>query len=253
MIYDADAELYDLQYGTYRDDLPHYLRLADDLGSPVLELGAGTGRITEPLARAGHEVVAVDAAPAMLERAGRRLADPALAARVELVNGDMRTLDLGRTFPLVIAPFNTLMHLYTIADQDAALARVRAHLEPGGVFAFDLYVPRFGPTGVVRVEPFWSGQLNRDPAEAGTRSDLFMVQEHDEPAQVLTSTYYLDSVAADGRLSRSVATLRQRYFTRFELERALTQAGLRLELFGDFTKARFDERSSAMVGLARAP
>lgn len=252
MIYDADAELYDMQYATYRDDLPFYLRMADDLGSPVLELGAGTGRVTESLARAGHDVVAVDVAGAMLERAGRRLTAAGLAERVELVADDMRSLDLGRTFPLVIAPFNTLMHLYSVADQDLALARVRAHLEEGGVFAFDLYVPRFGPMGVMRVEPFWTGQARMAEAASGARGDLFLVQEHDEVAQLLTTRYYLDTVADDGRLSRSVATLRQRYFTRFELERALAQAGFRLELSGAFDRSRYDERSSLMVGVARA-
>ncbi len=252
MIYDADAELYDMQYAAYRDDLPFYLRMADDLGSPVLELGAGTGRVTETLARAGHDVVAVDASGAMLARASRRLAEAGLTERVTLVEGDMRTLELGRTFPLAIAPFNTLMHLYTVTDQDAALARIRAHLDEGGVLAFDLYVPRFGPMGVVRVEPFWTGELRRDEAASGARGDLFLVQEHDEAAQLLTSRYYLDTVADDGRLSRSVATLLQRYFTRFELERALTQAGFRLELSGAFDRSRFDERSSLMVGVARA-
>lgn len=252
MIYDADAELYDMQYDTYRDDIGFYLRVADDMGSPVLELGAGTGRVTEALARAGHTVVAVDSAPAMLERASSRLTAAGRADRVELVNADMRSLALGRTFPLVIAPFNTLMHLYTLADQDAALAGVRAHLEHGGVFAFDLYVPRFGPMGVMRVEPYWTGFPSRDPAKQPVRNDLFIVQEHDEPAQELTSTYYFDTVAADGILHRSVATLRQRYYTRFELERALVRAGFRLELYGDFSKTRFDERSAVMVGLARA-
>ena len=252
MIYDADSELYDLQYANYRDDIAHYLRLADDLGSPVLELGAGTGRVTAALARAGHSVVAVDAAAAMLARAGVRLAEAGLADGVELVNGDMRTFEYKTTFPLVIAPFNTLMHLYTIADQDAALARVRAHLEVGGVFAFDLYVPRFGMLGVARVEPYWQGLEGRPDDGARLRNDLFVVHEHDEPAQVLTSTYYFDSVAVDGRLHRSVATLRQRYYTRFELERALDKAGFRLELYGAFDRSRFDEHSALLVGLARA-
>ena len=252
MIYDADAELYDLQYATYRDDIGYYLRLADDMGSPVLELGAGTGRVTAALARAGHAVVAVDAAATMLERAASRLAEAGLAGSVELVNADMRTLDRGRTYPLVIAPFNTLMHLYTLADQDAALARVRAHLEPGGVFAFDLYVPRFGPMGVVRVEPYWKDLHGRADATGALRNDLFIAQEHDESNQVVTSTYYFDTVTVEGSLHRSVTTLRQRYYTRFELERALNQAGFRLELYGDFTRSRFDDSSSLLVGLARA-
>src|SRR5690606_12768957 len=178
--------LYDLQYATYRDDIGYYLRLADDMGSPVLELGAGTGRVTAALARAGHAVVAVDAAATMLERAASRLAEAGLAGSVELVNADMRTLDRGTTYPPGIAPFNTLMHLYTLADQDAALARVRAHLEPGGVFAFDLYVPRFGPMGVVRVEPYWKDLHGRADATGALRNDLFIAQEHDVSNQVVT-------------------------------------------------------------------
>src|SRR5690606_36322935 len=150
MTYDTDAGLYDLQYDAYRDDVPFYLRLADDVGSPVLELGAGTGRVTEALARAGHAVVAVDSSAPMLERAASRLTRAGVMDRVELVHEDMRFISRQERFPLVVAPFNALMHLYTLADQDAALQRVAAHLEPGGVFAFDLYAPRFGPIGVLR-------------------------------------------------------------------------------------------------------
>src|SRR5690606_15357794 len=106
-------------------DVPHYLRLADDAGGRVLELGAGTGRLTAALARAGHEVVAVELSAAMLERARARLGAEGLAGRVRLLEGDMRALGdlpLGGEFALVLAPFNTLMHLYTLSDQDAALA-----------------------------------------------------------------------------------------------------------------------------------
>ncbi len=67
-LYDL-PELYDEQYPSYRDDLGFYLRLAEDHGGPLLELGAGTGRVTRALAKAGHEVVAVELSEAMLERA----------------------------------------------------------------------------------------------------------------------------------------------------------------------------------------
>ena len=62
-------DLYDEQYLDYRDDLSFYSRLADDQGGPILELGAGTGRVTATLARRGYEVVGLDNSEAMLERA----------------------------------------------------------------------------------------------------------------------------------------------------------------------------------------
>lgn len=236
-------ELYDAQYRDYRDDLPFYLSLADDHGGPILELGAGTGRVTLALAGAGHEVVAVERSPAMLGRAREHLDEAGLAARVELLEADMRTLELERRFGLILAPFNTLMHAHTLRDQDATLGAVRRHLAGGGTFAFDLFVPRFGPLGVMRKEREWDGV-------GGEHSELFLVQHHDEAAQLIESVYYLDRVI-EGRLSRQRATLLQRYYTRFELLRALQHAGFgQVRLFGGFDRAHFDGRSQVMVGIA---
>lgn len=244
MIYD-DALLYDMQYEAYRDDLPFYLRVAADQGGPVLELGAGTGRITEALAAAGHEVVAVDASAAMLARARERLASPIAAGQVTLMQADMRDLALDRRFALVAAPFNTLMHAYTLADQDRTLATVRAHLEPGGAFAFDVYLPRLGALGVVRSEREWEGV-------GGEQAELFLVQHHDGARQLLESRYHLDRRDADGVVRRTSARLVQRYYHRFELERALRAAGLtRTTWFGGFDRRRLDEDSLVMAGVSR--
>lgn len=240
LIYDDAPELYDLQYEAYRDDIPFYLRLADELGGPVLELGAGTGRVTQALAAAGHAVVAVDASAAMLERAAVRLAG---ASDVELLQADMRALAVGRQFPLVLAPFNTLMHAYTLTDQDRTLASVVAHLAPGGTFAFDVYQPHLGPLDVVRREPSW--------AELGDGTELFLVQHHDPDAQLVTSQYYFDRRLPTGLIERRRAGLTQRYYHRFELERALSQAGFsRVRLFGGFDRSRLASESKMIVGLA---
>ncbi len=241
MIYDDDPVLYDLQYAAYRDDVPFYVRLADELGGPVLELGAGTGRVTEALARAGHEVVAVDASAAMLGRAEERLRG---LGGVELVLADMRSLALGREFPLVLAPFNTLMHAYTVPDQDQTLAGVRSHLAPGATFAFDVFQPHLGPLGVMRREATW--------ADLADDLDLFLVQYHDPEAQLVESLYYLDERRDDGTVARRKSRLVQRYFHRYELERALAQAGFgSTRLFGGFDKARLLTSSPMIVGLVR--
>ena len=245
MNYDPLAVLYDAQYARYRDDLPFYTRLADDYGSPVLELGAGNARVSAALARAGHEVVGLELSKEMLMRGRARLGGLSLNDRVQLQQGDMRSFDLERTFPLIIAPFNTFMHAYTLSDQDATLAAVRRHLALGGLFALDLFNPNFNELNVLRREAEWE-------AVGGPESDLFLLQTHDLDAQLITTRYYLDTVTKDGTLKRQIMILKQRYFTRFELERALRTAGFEhLQFFGHFDRRHYRTAEDHLICLAR--
>jgi SAM-dependent methyltransferase len=241
MNYDSLAELYQLQYANYRDDIAFYARLAERLGaSRILELGAGSGRVSVPLARRGFAVTALEPSPKMLETA--RAFAAAEKVSLEFVCADARDFDLGQTFPLIIAPFNMLMHLYTLPDQDAALLCIKRHLEAGAAFAFDLYQPNFGPEGVLRFE----GETFA--LEGGARLDVFLHQRIDRVVQMCFTTYYCDTVQPSGALTRQVLQLEQRYFTRFELERWL--AGFRLEWAGDFSGGRLEEKSPHLVGIA---
>jgi ubiquinone/menaquinone biosynthesis C-methylase UbiE len=140
-----DAELYDFEYRDHRHDIRWYRDLARSLGAglQVLELGAGTGRITLPLATDGHRVTAVDRMQPMLDRLQAKLAEqPVLGHRVEPVLGDITALPLAdAAFDLVIAPFNVLMHLYRWQDLLACFREVRRVLVPGGTFALDVLLP----------------------------------------------------------------------------------------------------------------
>ena len=243
--YDPLSELYELQYRHYRDDFPFYTRLADDYGAPVLELGVGSARVSTALARAGHQVVGIELSSDMLARGRVRVRQEGLTERVALLQGDMRTVRLDASFPVVIAPFNTLMHAYTLAEQDATLATVRAHLEPGGIFALDLYNPNFNELNVLRREAEWDHV-------GGEEGDLFLYQTHEPDTQLLHTRYYLDRLGENGVLTRQVLTLTQRYYTRFELERALLQAGFQhLQFFGGFDRQRYSNRSGHLICLAR--
>jgi SAM-dependent methyltransferase len=249
-LYD-DAELYDLHHDGYRDDFGFYRRLAIDGGGAVLELGAGTGRLTLHLARSGIDVVAVEPHPAMRSRLERHIVEAGLGARVEVVAGDARTLDLGVAVPLVIAPFNTLMHLESLADQDAALASARRHLRAGGAFASDLFVPRFRPDGAVHGERrvAFGASVGLD---AGDAADIILWQEHDEVGQVLTTHVRLDASDPHGVVRRRAAVLRQRYWRRFELERALATAGFSdVRVYGDFDRGPLTPASTVMAAVAR--
>jgi SAM-dependent methyltransferase len=125
----------------------------------VLELAAGEGRVALPLARAGMRVTAVDSSQAMLDVfAGRLTEEPAeLRGRVELVQQDIRRLQLDRLFRFIYLPFNTLLLMVRPQDRYALLERVREHLAPSGAFAFDIFTP--DPTRLVE-EPDWVTEID---------------------------------------------------------------------------------------------
>jgi SAM-dependent methyltransferase len=244
MNYDSIADLYERQYANYRDDIAFYARLAErEHAQDILELGAGAGRVSVALARRGLNITGLELSPAMLER-GKQFAARE-NANVDFVLGDMTGFKLEQKFPLIIAPFNALMHLYSLTDQDRALEMVRAHLEPNGVFAFDLYQPKFGLENVLRHE----GETFLEPD--GSRLDVFVLQRIDRAAQMAFTSYHLDSISSTGILSRQILELQQRYFTRFEVERWLRTHGFRAEFQGDFEGSRLTDSSPNMVVVAR--
>lgn len=141
-----DPAYYAATYAQRLEDVVYYVELARASGGPVLEYGAGNGRIAIPIARQGIDVVGVDHSMPMLADLRTRLAaEPAdVRARVRVVRGDMRRVRLRRRFPLVLATFNTALHLYSRPDVERFLARVREHLTPRGRFVLDLSIPSPG-------------------------------------------------------------------------------------------------------------
>ena len=109
-------------------------------GGAVLELGAGSGRLTAGLAARGHPVTGIDIAPAMLAQAWARVATlPSdVQGRVTLRLGDMTALDLKQTFDLVICPYFTLAHIPAGAAWRNTFAVAARHLRSGGLAAFHL-------------------------------------------------------------------------------------------------------------------
>jgi len=127
----VEALWHDLECGAYEEDLPLWRSLAEEAGGTVLDVGAGTGRVTLALAAAGVPVVALDAEPELLAA----LAHRAAGLPVETVVADARSFSLDRRVALILVPMQTLQLLGGPRERAAFFERALAHLEPGGLLA----------------------------------------------------------------------------------------------------------------------
>jgi SAM-dependent methyltransferase len=230
-----DAAYYDKRYRRRRDDVDFYCVTARRLGGPVLELGAGSGRVTLALAREGHTVVGIDTSAPMLARA-REAAVDLPRGRLTLREGDMRNFSLRRRFNLVIAPFNVLMHLYEPDEFAACFDCVRRHLAPGGRFVFDVRVPGLRELCLDPTREY-VGRPMTHPSLGRVRYTEQFVYDAVKQVQVVTMRYYAENARARTRARplREVVLSHRQVFPA-ELRALLKLGGLRLaRRAGDFT------------------
>jgi SAM-dependent methyltransferase len=132
---------HDVECGSYAEDLALWRSLAASYGDPVLDVGAGTGRVALDLARAGYAVTALDRDPDLLAALERRLGrnshidGVSSQAPVTTTVADARDFHLGARFRLVIVPMQTIQLLGGADGRAAFLRCAHRHLMPGGVLA----------------------------------------------------------------------------------------------------------------------
>jgi SAM-dependent methyltransferase len=245
-----DAAYYDWTYRRRRDDVRFYVELARRTRGPVLELGAGSGRVALEIARAGSEIVAVDAVVPMLKRLSVKAAalPDQERGRLRIVRGDLRKVRLRRRFSLVIAPFNVFMHLYTRTDLERALATVKAHLAPRGRFVFDVLMPD------LRAMARTPARLYRGPRvvdqESGRAYHYFESFEYDAVRQVQLVSMIFQSESNLDELK--VLPLSQRQFFPDELATLLHYNGFAIEArYGEFDRSPLADDSESQIVVTR--
>nr|WP_298101175.1 class I SAM-dependent methyltransferase [uncultured Shinella sp.] len=239
LYHDPDlADFYDLENDWGRSpDFDYCLSLAKDAAS-VLDLGCGTGALTVALAE-GRTVVGVDPAPAMLEIAR---AKPGTA---EFIEGDARTLRLGRRFDLVLLTGHAFQVFLTQEDRRAALATIAAHLAPAGRFIFDSRNPacreweEWGPEGSLRTV---------DHPRFGPVSAWNDVA-HDPATGIVTYGTHYEIQATGKRLS---AASHIAFAEKTELAALIAEAGLKVDRWlGDWEGNEWRDGAKELIPLGR--
>jgi SAM-dependent methyltransferase len=241
----VDADFYDYCFLGLEGDVQFYVEEAKKAGSPVLEIGCGTGRILLPIAQAGVPIVGLDRSGAMLEILRRKLTklSPDTQSRVELVEADMRDFSLGRQFDLITIPYRAFLHLLTSKAQRQALTCMREHLTDAGRLIFNIFDPsheliaaRLGPLGAT---------LQKDSEfvhpDSGHRVIVWFTGQYDPEQQLLDAYFIFEELDNQGALiAKTYSPLTLRYIYRYEMRYLLELCGYKVEaLYGDFHRGRF--------------
>jgi ubiquinone/menaquinone biosynthesis C-methylase UbiE len=240
-----DASYYDYYSTGVPGDEAFYAAEALKAGSPVLELGTGTGRIAIPIAEKGVQVTGLDLSPSMLAVFRKKIQglDPEVRERIELVHGDMRNFKLDKKFNLVMIPYRAFGYMYTVEDQLQALANVREHLVDEGKLIFNMFDPNLRIIAD-RMGSLGSAQTLIDEfihPDTGLLVTVWDTRRYELEDQFVEQYFIFEEVNREGKMvSRQYVPLKLRYFYRFELQHLLERCGYRIEaLYGDFNRAPF--------------
>ncbi len=230
-----------------------YSALVQEAAGPVLELACGTGRVTIPLAQLGFPVTGVDIVPGMLAQARRK----SVGLPVRWVEGDARTFDLGEHFRLIFLTGNAFQAFVTNAEQAAVLQHVHAHLDDGGMFAFETRNPLFPnvktPDGLFVTletrdqEASWPSYINADGYEVRVST----TQVYDHVAQIVHLTGYKRWHAA-GTEHTQITRTALRYTFPQELVALLDYNGFTiLRQYGDWNGEPLTATSPSIIVVCR--
>lgn len=242
--YERIVPFYDLEHDAFVEDRDFYLNLIQE--GPVLEIGCGTGRIIEPLARAGLETHGIETSAAMLAAARRRLQG---VPNAHLHQMSATALSLPDRFAWVIWPLNVLWHLTELETQIRALRAARAHSIAGGSIVVDLSNP------LTMQDRQNAGEVRRRfGAKDGDDDVSGFSSAHDvESEQLLEIDLWYERVTPDGALRRSTTSLALRYTYRFELQLMLEAAGYRVrQLYGSYDLEPYDSDAPNLLLVGEA-
>lgn len=187
----------------------------------VLDLGCGTGTLTELLADAGYDMIGVDCSADMLELAMEKR--QASGHEILYLQQDMRELELYSTVGTVISVCDSLNYILKEEELETVFKLVHNYLFPGGIFIFDFntvykYAEVIGDTTIAEDREecsfIWDNYYHEEEQINEYEVTVF-VKETDSLYRRFTETHY------------------QRGYTVSQMEKLVKEAGLHILLLLD--------------------
>lgn len=244
------ARFYDLEYDEVSEDIPFFIEYAKKKGSPILELGCGTGRVLIPIARSGLEIWGLDASEEMLNVARSKIEalDAEIASRITLRKGDMKNFFLPKKFNLIIIPFRSFLALSTKEEQETSLRCIRKHLTNKGLLIIDIFAPRYDILAKGHLEII----KEKLDEKSGIKLIINASSDYDHKDQLIHVHKLYKIMHSNGTVEEIRQDFTLRYTFRYEMEYLLEKEGFAvIDVFGSFNKKPYDYTSGEMIFVAK--
>lgn len=243
--YGSFAAVYDLfmdniPYGEWAEYICGILQEHGIRDGLVLELGCGTGSITQLLAKEGYDMIGVDASPEMLQAAVEKR-DRSGQDILYLLQ-DMREFELYGTVRGVVCVCDSLNYITEPEELRQVFRLVNNYLDPGGIFVFDLNT-------VYKYE-----EMLGDCTIAENRDEASFIWENEYDLEEKINVYQLAIFLKeeDGRYSKHEEVHCQRAYTLEEAQALLEEAGMEfVTVYDAFTHCGPREDSERIYVIAR--
>jgi 2-polyprenyl-3-methyl-5-hydroxy-6-metoxy-1,4-benzoquinol methylase len=236
-----DAQAYDLEDGGFDADVPLTMQLANEFGSPILDIACGTGTMALRLAAQGYQVTGVDIVPEMIAWASQKATQD--SAAVEWVVADARDFHLNKQFSFIYMIGNAFQHFLTRTDHEALFARVHEHLHPEGCFMFVTRNPSARNLLEARfTEP---QQYKQDDGTLLTATEK---QHYDSITQIQHYTFHNLWVDPEGKQREETFRTALRYVFPQEMEALLHYNGFKIrDCYGSWGLEPLSAESRSMI------
>ena len=201
-------------------------------GGRALELGIGTGRIALPLSARGVEVQGIDAAASMISRLRAKPGGD----RITVTQGNFAEVAVDEKFALIYIAFNTFYALSSQQEQVRCFRNVAAHLEPGGCFLIEAFVPDL--TRFTQNQVNWATKVTMEHVELD-------VGHHDPVTQ---RVYSQKVVITDGNVRLYPLQIRYCWPSELDLMAQLADLSLR-ERWANWKREPFTYKSEHHISI----